>query len=374
MVRTAGETRGGVLRLDFDRRLKLEFHGSKVTSDAGLLPYRELDDALGLTDMAGDMLTDTRRGKNARHGLAGQFRQSLFGRLGGYDDVNDADRLSLDPVMRWIVGGHAVMKQAASTSQMGRFETEVLATEENLAALADLSGQWIDRVHDRHPPTEIILDMDSSVSPTHGDQKGTAYNGHFGCTCYHPLFLFNQFGDLERCLLRPGNVHSADDLEGVLKPVVVRYKGRKVRLYFRGDAAFASPEMYEYLEAEGFLYAIRLPMNQVLQESIAHLLARPVGRPPNHVRRYYASFSYQAGSWDRKRRVVAKVEWHSGELVPRVGFIVTNLSRPAERVCPSSKQMGLLSVFHKGGSGSSLFDVKPLGFDGSSGGFGWSVF
>jgi len=173
----------------------------------------------------------------------------------------------------------------------GGFETEVLATEENLAAVADLSGQWIDKVHDRHPPTKIILDMDSSVSPTHGDQEGTAYNGHFGCTCYHPLFLFNQFGDLERCSLRPGNVHSADDWEGVLKPVVVRYKSRKVQLYFRGDAAFASPEIYDYLEPEGFRYAIRIPKNQVLEESIGHLLTRPVGCPPNHVRRYYASFS-----------------------------------------------------------------------------------
>ena len=226
--------------------------------------------------------------------MVGQFRQSVYGRLGGYDDVNDADRLGRDPAMRWIVGGHAVTKQAASTSQMGRFETELLASDENFAALTDLSGVWIDKVHDRRPPKMIILDMDSSVSPTHGEQEGTAYNGHFGCSCYHPLFVFNQFGDLERCALRPGNVHSADDWEGVLKPVVVRYKGRKVRLYFRGDAAFAAPEMYEYLEAEGFLYAIRLPKNQVLQESVAHLLTRPVGRPPNQVLRFYASFSYRA--------------------------------------------------------------------------------
>ena len=84
-----------------------------------------------MAEIAGDVLTDTRRGKNSRHGLVGQFRQSVFGRLGGYDDVNDADRLSLDPVMRWIVGGHAVTKQAASTSQMGRFETELLATDAN---------------------------------------------------------------------------------------------------------------------------------------------------------------------------------------------------------------------------------------------------
>jgi hypothetical protein len=337
------------LRHGFDRRLKLEFHGSKVTSDAGMLPYRELDDAVGLSEIAGDVLTDTRRGKNGRHGLAGQFRQSVFGRLGGYDDVNDADRLSLDPVMRWIVGGHAVTKQAASTSQMGRFETEVLANEENLAALAYLSGAWIDRVHDRHPPTEIILDMDSSVSPTHGNQEGSAYNGHFGCTCYHPLFLFNQFGDLERSSLRPGNVHSADDWENVLKPVVVRYQERNLRRYFRGDAAFALPDLCEYLEAEGYKYAIRLKANKVLQESVAHLLTRPVGRPPNHVRRFHACFSYQAGSWDKKRRVVAKVEWHPGELYPRVGFIITNLSRPAERVVAFYNQRGKAEQYIKEG-------------------------
>ena len=184
---------------------------------------------------------------------------------------------------------------------------------------------WIDRVHDHDPPRRVVLDMDSSVSPTFGEQEGTAYNGHFGCTCYHPLFVFNQFGDLERCALRPGNVHSAHGWRDVLVPVVERYKERAIRLYFRGDAAFASPEIYDYLEAEDMLYAIRLPANKVLQESIAHLLKRPVGRPPKDVRRYHASFSYQAGTWDKPRRVVAKVEWHPGELYPRVGFIVTNL-------------------------------------------------
>ena len=137
----AGESVDGPLRLDFDRRLKLEFHGSRITTDAGLLAYRELDDALGLTDMIGDELVDPRTGKNGRHPMTGLFRQSVFGRLGGYEDVNDADRLGRDPAMRWIVGGRAVAKQAASTSQMGRFETEFLAGDENLAALVDLSGQ-----------------------------------------------------------------------------------------------------------------------------------------------------------------------------------------------------------------------------------------
>ncbi len=236
----AGESRRPPLRVDFDRRLKLEFHGSKVTSDAGLLAYRELDHALGLTDVAGELFQDSRTGKNGRHGLTAQFRQSVFGRLGGYEDVNDAERLGRDPAIRWIVGGKAIERQAASTSQMGRFETQLLASDENFAALTELSGIWIDRVHDRHPPKMIILDMDSSVSPTHGEQEGSAYNGHFGCTCYHPLFLFNQFGDLERCSLRPGNVHSADGWRGVLEPVVERYRERDLSRYFRGDAAFAS--------------------------------------------------------------------------------------------------------------------------------------
>ena len=129
--------------------------------------------------------------------------------------------------------------------------------------------------------------------------------------------MFNQFGDLERCALRPGNVHSAHEWRDVLDPVVARYRNKTLRRYFRGDAAFASPEVYEFLEAEGFKYAIRLPANKVLHDSIAHLLKRPVGRPPKEVRRYYANFSYRAGSWTEPRRVVAKVEWHSGELYPR---------------------------------------------------------
>ena len=134
----AGESKEAPLRVDFDRRLKLEFHGSKVTSDAGLLAYRELDDALGLTEIAGGLFQDSRTGKNGRHGMVGQFRQSVFGRLGGYDDVNDADRLGRDPAMRWIVGGKAIERQAASTSRMGRFETGHLASDENFAAVTDL--------------------------------------------------------------------------------------------------------------------------------------------------------------------------------------------------------------------------------------------
>ena len=172
---------------------------------------------------------------------------------------------------------------------MGRFETETLALAGNRKALADLNGQWIDRFHDRNGLKYIVLDMDSSVSPTHGDQEGSAWNGHFDCTCYHPNFLFNQFGLLERCALRHGNVHSADGWRDVLDPVIARYAGRDLGgRFFRADAAYAIPAIYERLEEARFFYAIRLPANTVLREKIAHRLTRPVGRPSQtKVKRFY---------------------------------------------------------------------------------------
>ncbi len=310
MADATGEAREPRLRVAFDRRIKLEFHGAPITSDGGLLACRELNDAFGLTAMAVSALGEGRRGKNIRHRLLGLLRQAAYGRLAGYEDVNDAERLAHDPVMRAIVGREGMDRPAASTSQMGRFETEWLATEANLSARSTLSGAWIDRVHARKPSGGIILDMDSSESPTHGQQEGSAWNGHFGCRCYHPLFVFNQFGDLERSMLRPSNVHSAEGWRAVLEPVIERYRERGLPLWFRGDAAFAKPELYELLEAAEVSYAICLPANRVPQERIGRLdPARPAAEQA-------ASALCQpqlSGTGLRKpRRAVAKVELHQG--------------------------------------------------------------
>ena len=146
-----GDAKNDDLRVSFDSRLKLKFCGSKVTSDAGLLAYRELDEVLSLTEMGAEVLSDSRLGTNKQHGLVPLLRQSIYSRLAGYEDVNDAERLAVDPAMRHVVGGRAAQadKEAASTSGVGRFETETLSAKSNLTALMDLSGEWIDKVHQR---------------------------------------------------------------------------------------------------------------------------------------------------------------------------------------------------------------------------------
>jgi hypothetical protein len=255
-----------------------------------------------------------------------------YARLAGYEDTNDHEGLSRDPAMRAVIGKRALDRTAASPGTVSRFETDILTQDENIEALSSLNSAWVSKAVSLSKAKKIILDIDSSESPVHGNQEGSAYNGHFESTCYHPLFCFNNYGDCEGAVLRPGNVHSAKGWRQFLSPIVDRYKQMDKKLYLRGDAAFASPDIYEYLEGKEILYAIRLKANNNLYREIDHLMTRPVGRPPRKPVVLFHSFSYRAASWDRPRRVVAKVEWHQGELFPRIGFIVTNMSSAPDAV------------------------------------------
>ena len=161
-----------------------KFHGATITSDAGLLACRELDDAMGLTETASEHLQESRGGRNVQHRLVGLLRQSVYSRLAGYEDTNDAERLSDDPTMRVIVGDRGVDRPAASGSAMSRFETGVLTQDGNEDGLDRLTAAWVDRAITHTAHRRVILDMDSSESPVHGEQEGGSYNGHFGSTLW----------------------------------------------------------------------------------------------------------------------------------------------------------------------------------------------
>ena len=197
-----GAPKNGAIRLQFDRRLRLEFRGAKITTDAGLLAVRELDEMMGLTEMAGDLIVEGRTGKNIQHQIPGLLRQSVYAKLAGYEDTNVHKGLSRDPAMRAVIGKRALDRMAASLGTVSRFETEILTQDENINALSSLNSAWVSKAVSRSLAKKVILDIDSSESPVHGNQESSAYNGHFSSSCYHPLFCFNNFGDCEGAVLR----------------------------------------------------------------------------------------------------------------------------------------------------------------------------
>jgi hypothetical protein len=245
-----GEQQNQPFQLSFNAALKVDFQGSPVTSDGGLILVRELEERLRLGDLIVGHLTDSRRGKNAQLPLADLLRQSVYSRIAGYEDVNDAKRLSQDPAFR-LIGSEKIWERgAALTSRLQSFETEVLTQEENFAGLVAINRELIGKAEAIDSPRRVVLDMDSTEIAVDGQQGNSAYNGHFESTCYHLLLLFNREGD---CLaaLRPGDVHSADGWEEMLLPEIERQQKLGKEVVFRADAAFAKPEIYEALEERG---------------------------------------------------------------------------------------------------------------------------
>jgi hypothetical protein len=274
-----GDKQNQPFQLSFNASLKIDFQGSRVTSDGGLILVRELDERLGFSQPIEEHLRDPRRGKNTQFPLADLPRQSVYSRLAGYEDVNDGERLSQDPSFRLIGSEKTWERGAALTSRLQSFETELLTNEKNLAGLAAMNRELIGRAEAIDSPRRVVLDMDSTDIPVYGQQEQSAYNGHFESTCYHPLLLFNREGDCLAGKLRPGNVDSADGWEELLLPEINRQQKLGKDVVFRADAAFAKPEVHEALEQRGVKYAIRIPANDSLERDIAELLTRPVGRP-----------------------------------------------------------------------------------------------
>jgi hypothetical protein len=319
-----GEKQTQPFQLSFNASLKVDFQGSRVTSDGGLIEVRELDERLGFGDLISKHLTDSRRGKYTQLPLADLLRQSVYSRVAGYEEANDAERISEDPAFRLIGSEKTWDCGAALTSRLQSFETDLLTQEGNIGGLAATNRELIAKAEAIDSLQRVVLDMDSTEISVYGQQENSACNGHFASNCYPPLLLLNRQGDCLAAKPRPGNVHSADGWEELLLPEIKRQQKLSKEVVFRTDAAFAKPEICEKSEERGVKHAIRIPANDSLERGIAELLTRPVGRPTHKPVARYESFLYQAASWNKARGVVAKVEFHAGELFPRVAFIATN--------------------------------------------------
>jgi hypothetical protein len=326
-----GEAQKDAIRPDFNKSIFIDFAGAKITSDAGFLLMREIDQRFGIMESGCNRLVDERSAPHKKHTFEQMIRQRVYQIAAGYEDCSDADHLRGDPALRLALDkGHQF---GASQSVISRLENDILGTASGQEALNAMITRSTAALLKRKSKKRLILDVDSTEDPAHGNQELMAYNGYFRKNCFHPLFCFSGDGDGLAAKLRPGNVHSGTGTLDLIKPIVIRYRKKFKLFWLRGDSAFADPDTYEYCEANRITYFIRLRENAVLTELINPHLKRPVGRPPRSgVQVKYVDLEYQAGSWDRPRRVVAKIEWHFGELFPRYYFIVTNSRLAASKV------------------------------------------
>ena len=333
----SGERQKEAIRPDFNRAILIDFHGATITSAVGFLLMREIDERFKIIAPMGDCLEDLRSSTHSKHSLVQMIHQRIYQIGAGYEDCNDADFLRKDPALRLALGkGHQ-----AGQSMLSRLENDILGNAAGLSALEAALTRSTDTLLKKKNKKRLIIDLDSTEDPAHGKQEGVAYNGHFAKNCFHPLFCFTSEGDCLRAKLRPGNVHSADGVLEFIKPMVERYPGWFKLFWVRADAAFANPETYEYCEEQRITYFIRLPGNAILMRLLEPHLNRPVGRPPKSgIQVRIVDLHYQAKSWSRPRRVVAKIEWHRGELFPRLGFVVTNSRLPAGKVIKVYKGRG----------------------------------
>jgi len=343
-----GEKKNHYFRLNFTDKLKVHFKGSEVTSDGGLIAIRELDEQLGLTALTEEYLVDKRHGRNIQHELTELLRQSVFSRLAGYEDVNDAEKLRNDPALKAILSERALEKGGSAEKTVGRFETKILTSGNNLDKMDEMLFKWIEKVNKVRAVKTIILDLDSSESPVFGDQEGSAYNGYFKSKCYHPLFCFNEYGDCLKVKLRPGNVYSSVGCLEFVEPILRYYVANGFRVKLRGDAAFAEPELMKLCEELGIDYAFRIKENSRLGEMVADAV-KTIKKDKEKVVTAYKEFSYQAGSWNKHRRIIAKIEQHPNELFPRVGFIVTNLKWRDKKVVKFYNKRGTCEQWIKEG-------------------------
>jgi hypothetical protein len=318
--------------VDLPLPLTVDFQGGRLTSDGGWCWVAEADTAMGLSETLAAAVPEPRR--RCRHPPLALLRQRLYQITAGYADQNDADALRSDPLLKLVCGQlPETDPDLASQPTLSRFENRFSARD--CYRLAEALGQVYLRERERGGvPTHILLDLDSTDDPTHGDQEGRAYHGYYRQHMYHPLLVFDgETGHLITAVLRPGTVHAGHGALAILRRIVTRLRERwpGVAITIRADAGFAKPEIYTWCEAENIAYTIGLVTNSRLLALAAPLAeaAQAASTQAGGTKvRLVDETIYQADSWDASRRVIIKAEILAPG--PNIRFVVTNRTDPPE--------------------------------------------
>ena len=316
------------------RAIQADFSGGQITSDAGLLPLRAFDERHHLTRGWAALLDDPRREESVRHDALALLRQRIYQIVAGYEDANDADRLRHDPALQ-IVADQKLGEPLGSQPTLSRWENAPSAR--SLVHLNDaLLDQFI-RLCGRQVRQrgEILLDIDSTDDPTHGQQQFSFFNGAYDQHMYHPMLIFERHtGCLLSVRLRPGNASSHARIVPMLLRLVPRleraFPGVPIKL--RGDAGFALPLLYDFCEFFGIQYVLGIPANCVFQrraEPLQKKLKRRYRRT-ELPQRSFSSFRHRARSWSRQRRICYKAE-HTA-VGTNLRFLITNVAGRASEI------------------------------------------
>ena len=326
--------------------LVADFKGGAITSDAGLLPMRELADRLGWLRECAGTLCDPRDPTRTEHDLLTLLRQRVFALVAGYEDCNDHDRLRADPVLKIVADRAPAGRDLASQPTLSRFENWAGARQ--VAALSRRLVEHYIRLHRTSPPEQIILDVDPTDDPCHGAQQLALFNGFYDQHMYLPLLVFERAsGMLLGVRLRGGTVHAAHRVLQVLGPIVraLRKAFTGARIIVRADAGFAVPRLYEWCERQGLGYLIGIGANAVFKDRTQWALDWLQERfaREGEACRHIGGFRHQAAGWSRARRILYKAEVNAEGTNRR--FVVTNLPGLPAHLMPRYQDRGTCETY-----------------------------
>ena len=342
------------ISLECNRRLKINFDGGELSSDAGCLLLREFLSKLGFDKLISREFKTTDSASYRFHTDSQNLLQMIFQICCGYFTDDCADELTNDPVLTAVLGKDALASQPTISRFFSRMD------ETTLKQFYQITRQMRQRVYALSKPELLLLDLDSTLLDTYGKQEGESFNYHYQSHGYHPLVCYDGMtGDLLKIQLRDGNVYSSNGVVEFLQPLLDEFAENcpDIPLFLRGDSGFATPELYRRCEENGISYAIRLKENRILRELAADAEAMLTEKTRSNMVDYavvYGEFLYQAGSWDYPRRVVFKIEKPYGQMIHMDTFIVTNMDSAPEK---------LIKFYCKRGNMENYIKESKNGFD-----------